>query len=62
MIMAFEFQIDNETGNIAQIKVVGIGGAGGNAVNRMIEYGLKGVEFVSVNTDAQALARSMARA
>ena len=60
MIMAFEFQIDNETGNIAQIKVVGIGGAGGNAVNRMIEYGLKGVEFVSVNTDAQALARSMA--
>ena len=60
MIMAFEFQIDNETGNIAQIKVVGIGGAGGNAVNRMIEYGLKGVEFVSVNTDAQALSRSMA--
>lgn len=58
--MAFEFQIDKDTANIAQIKVVGVGGAGGNAVNRMIEYGLKGVEFISVNTDAQALARSMA--
>lgn len=40
---------------IAVIKVVGVGGGGGNAVNRMIDAGLKGVEFIAVNTDAQAL-------
>ncbi|MCT3012557.1 cell division protein FtsZ, partial [Propionibacterium freudenreichii] len=40
---------------LAVIKVVGVGGGGVNAVNRMIEEGLKGVEFVAVNTDAQAL-------
>ena len=39
----------------AQIKVIGVGGGGSNAVNRMIEAGLKGVDFISVNTDAQAL-------
>ncbi len=44
----------------AQIKVVGIGGGGGNAVNRMIEAGLTGVDFISVNTDLQALATSLA--
>ena len=38
-----------------QIKVIGVGGGGGNAVNRMIDAGLKGVEFIAVNTDAQAL-------
>ena len=58
--MPLEFQIDNDTANIAQIKVVGAGGAGGNAVNRMIDYGLKGVEFISVNTDHQALYKSKA--
>lgn len=58
--MPFEFQIDDDTANIARIKVVGVGGAGGNAVNRMIDYGLKSVEFISVNTDAQALAKSKA--
>lgn len=56
--MPFEFSIDNDSANIARIKVVGVGGAGGNAVNRMIDYGLKNVEFISVNTDAQALAKS----
>src|ERR1700709_1454828 len=40
---------------LAVIKVVGVGGGGVNAVNRMIEHGLKGVEFIAVNTDAQAL-------
>ena len=40
---------------LAVIKVVGIGGGGVNAVNRMIEHGLKGVEFIAINTDAQAL-------
>ena len=44
----------------AHIKVVGIGGAGGNAVNRMIDSGVNGIEFVSVNTDAQALMGSKA--
>ena len=41
--------------NFAQIKVIGVGGGGQNAVNRMIEEGIQGVEFISVNTDAQAL-------
>jgi cell division protein FtsZ len=41
--------------SFAQIKVVGVGGGGSNAVNRMIEAGLRGVEFIAVNTDAQAL-------
>lgn len=42
----------------ARIKVIGIGGAGGNAINRMVETGVDGIEFVSVNTDAQALLSS----
>lgn len=46
--------------NVAQIKVVGAGGGGNNAVDRMIEDNLEGVEFISVNTDCQALARSKA--
>jgi len=41
--------------NLAQIKVIGVGGGGGNAVNRMIQEGIQGVEFIAVNTDAQAL-------
>ena len=40
---------------LAVIKVVGVGGGGTNAVNRMVDAGLKGVEFIAVNTDAQAL-------
>ena len=44
----------------ATIKVIGVGGAGNNAVNRMIEAGVKGVEFISVNTDRQALQKSKA--
>ena len=43
---------------LAIIKVVGVGGGGVNAVNRMIEVGLKGVEFIAINTDAQALLMS----
>ncbi len=46
--------------NFAQIKVVGVGGGGSNAVNRMIDAGLRGVEFIAVNTDAQALMLSNA--
>ncbi|MBD3690236.1 cell division protein FtsZ [Nanchangia anserum] len=45
---------------LAVLKVVGVGGGGGNAVNRMIEAGLKGVEFIAINTDAQALLASEA--
>lgn len=48
-----EFDMDNEP--LAKIKVIGVGGGGSNAVNRMIETGVKGVEFITVNTDAQAL-------
>ena len=43
------------------IKVIGVGGAGNNAVNRLIESGLQGAEFIVVNTDLQDLARSKAR-
>lgn len=46
--------------NVAQIKVLGAGGGGNNAVDRMIDDNLEGVEFISVNTDCQALARSKA--
>ncbi|HEX5830430.1 MAG TPA: cell division protein FtsZ [Gemmatimonadaceae bacterium] len=54
--MIFEFE-ESATQN-ARMKVVGVGGGGGNAVNRMIEEHLEGVEFISVNTDAQALLTS----
>lgn len=49
---------ENMVSNAAKIKVVGVGGGGGNAVNRMAASNLKGVEFWSINTDAQALAQS----
>jgi cell division protein FtsZ len=54
--MVFEFD-DNVSRN-ARMKVVGVGGAGGNAVNRMIDEQLEGVEFIAINTDLQALHRS----
>ena len=53
-----EFEIGDQ--NFASIKVVGVGGAGTNAVNRMVDSGLRGVEFIAVNTDKQALALSKA--
>lgn len=49
---------ESATNYIAEIKVVGVGGGGTNAVNRMIEEGIRGVEFVAINTDAQQLAIS----
>src|SRR5690554_7989889 len=49
----------NSTDN-AVIRVIGLGGGGNNAVNRMIDNGLRGVEFVAANTDAQVLATSLA--
>ncbi len=54
------FDFADDSGNVARIKVIGVGGAGGNAVNRMIEAGLKGVEFIVINTDAQVLDHSRA--
>lgn len=57
--MKFEFVDENEKGKYsAKIKVVGVGGAGGNAINNMIASKLKGVDFIVANTDCQALERS----
>lgn len=53
-----KFELDSQVPSSARMKVVGVGGGGGNAVNRMIEERLQGVEFISVNTDAQALTAS----
>ena len=50
----------NEIQTFAKIKVVGIGGAGGSAVNRMKDVGLNNIEFIAMNTDAQALYNSKA--
>ena len=58
--MPIGLELDFESGQLAQLKVVGVGGAGNNAVNRMIQYGIRGVEFISVNTDKQALYLSRA--
>ena len=55
-----EFSIDSNIHEGAVIKVIGVGGGGGNAVNRMIEENVKGVEFIAVNTDVQALKNSKA--
>lgn len=54
------FEIDNDFDNIVQIKVIGVGGGGGNAIDRMVSMGVQGVEFISINTDKQALYRSKA--
>ncbi|HBB26871.1 TPA: cell division protein FtsZ, partial [Candidatus Gracilibacteria bacterium] len=56
-----EINVSEYISPIANIKVVGIGGAGSNAINRMIQSGLEGVEFIAVNTDAQALFTSKAQ-
>lgn len=52
-----EFEVDND--GFAKIKVIGVGGGGNNAVNRMIESGVKGVDFIAANTDRQALKASL---
>lgn len=49
------FELEIEVDHLASIKVVGVGGGGSNAINRMISAGLRGVEFIALNTDAQAL-------
>ena len=54
------FEIDNDFESAVQIKVIGVGGGGGNAVNRMITSGVLGAEFIAVNTDKQVLVHSKA--
>ncbi len=54
------FQFEDEFVDNVQIKVIGVGGGGGNAVNRMATSGVKGVEFIAINTDRQALYQSQA--
>ena len=58
--MGVEFDMMEDIGSLVKIKVIGVGGGGGNAVNHMIRCGVKGVEFIAVNTDAQALSKSLA--
>ena len=55
-MLSFDLEIDNN----AKIKVFGVGGGGNNAVNRMIDEKIKGIEFISINTDRQALVTSKA--
>lgn len=54
--MGFDMEITND--DMAKIKVIGVGGGGNNAINRMNEIGLRGVEFIAINTDRQALVAS----
>ena len=58
--MQMNFDMDNDTGRVINIKVVGVGGGGGNAVNHMVVSEVQGVEFISLNTDRQALMKSKA--
>jgi cell division protein FtsZ len=59
--MAMSFEIDNDFEKVVRIKVAGVGGGGCNAVNRMIDSGMRSVEFIAVNTDQQVLASSQAQ-
>ena len=58
--MQMNFGIDSEEKKIVSIKVIGVGGGGGNAVNRMVDCSLESVDFISINTDTQALSASKA--
>ena len=58
--MAMDIELDTGNTPLVRLKVVGVGGAGSNAVDRMVQYGLRGVEFIAANTDKQALAASRA--
>lgn len=58
--MLMNFDMANDAANVVSIKVIGVGGGGGNAINRMVQSGMKSVEFISINTDNQALITSQA--
>ena len=60
MMLDNSYEENYSTNDKATIKVIGVGGAGGNAVNRMVDSGIEGVEFVAINTDKQALGLSKA--
>ena len=53
-------EFEDPSNQKARIKVIGVGGGGGNAINSMIEHGMTGVEFIAANTDAQALQHNLA--
>ena len=57
---SIRISFNEEPVNDAKIKVIGVGGGGGNAVNRMIDAGVEGIEFIVANTDLQALRLSRA--
>ena len=57
---SIRISFNEEPRNDAKIKVIGVGGGGGNAVNRMIDAGVEGIEFIVANTDLQALRMSPA--
>lgn len=59
--MAIFYELDDTSGLTANIKVIGVGGGGGNAINNMITQNMTGVEFIVANTDAQALEKSQAK-
>src|SRR5262245_5581809 len=54
------FEMAPDVAHLARIKVIGVGGSGGNAINTMIDAGLEGVEFIAANTDLQALKNNRA--
>ena len=54
------FEVSNELEDVVQIKVVGVGGGGGNALNCMVVAGIKDVDYIAVNTDSKALHSSQA--
>ena len=54
------FEISNEFEEVTQIRVIGVGGGGGNAINRMVDAGIQGVDFIAVNTDKHVLVQSKA--
>ena len=58
--MQMNFDMESDTARVVAIKVVGVGGGGGNAVNHMVDCNIGSVEFISVNTDKQALLTSRA--
>ena len=58
--MATLFSFEDTSAQSASIKVIGVGGGGGNALNNMISQKLRGVEFIVANTDAQAIERNQA--